>query len=244
VPPDLIVDIGHSRIKWARVRDGALERSSIGRAATNEPDTLFAALGGSGCERALLSGQSRPEVVARIAAHLRHVGARIDIITTGDRALLVAPAYKSLGCDRWLALQMPRREEAGPFVVVDSGTAITVDLVDGEGRHRGGWIMPGVHSARAGLFARAPGLNRPLPEADDVDRPARDTGRALARGGLMLAAGGVDRAVRAAERFIEQEVSLWLSGGNAVELASHLERAARHEQHLVLHGMAMATQTT
>lgn len=238
----LVIDIGHSRIKWGRVRDGALDEASIGRAATDEPDALYAALDGLDCERALLSGQSRPESVTRIADRLRHDGAQVDIITTGDRRLPVAPAYKSLGCDRWLALQKARLESPGAFVVVDSGTAITVDLVDGDGRHRGGWIMAGIHAARSGLFARAPGLNRTLPEAGDIDRPARDTGSALARGSLLLAAGGIDRAIRAAERAVDDRVSLWLTGGNAAGLVSHLERAARHEQHLVLHGLAMAMQ--
>lgn len=241
MPSDLIIDIGHSRIKWARVSNGTLETTGIGRAATDEPDALYAALDRQACARALISGQSRPESVKRITEHLRHKGARVDIITTGDRQMPVAPAYKSLGCDRWLALQKPWLEGQAPFVVVDSGTAITVDLVDGDGRHRGGWIMAGVQAARSGLFARAPGLNRPLPEPDEIDRPARDTGKALARGGLLLAAGGIDRAIRSAERAIEQQVSLWLTGGNAAELVSHLERAARHEQHLVLHGLAMAT---
>jgi type III pantothenate kinase len=242
VSADLVIDIGHSRLKWARLVAGALDATSVGRASTDEADALYAALERYGCRRALISGQSRIDSVTRITERLRQLGAQVDIIATGDRTLPVAPAYKSLGCDRWLALQKPWMEGPAPFVVVDCGTAITVDLVDGEGRHRGGWIMPGIHTARGGLFARAPGLNRPLPEAGDIDRPARDTGTALARGGLMLAAGGIDRAVRAAERAAGDRVSLWLTGGNAAELASHLERAARHEQHLVLHGLAMATQ--
>jgi len=239
---DLVVDIGHSRIKWARVRDGRLDTASIAHAAVDEPRTLFNALASESCGHALLSGQSRPERVEGIAERIRQSGTQVDIMTTGDRALPVAPAYKSLGCDRWLALQKPRVEERGAFVVVDSGTAITVDLVDGDGRHRGGWIMAGVQAARGGLFARAPGLERPLPEAGDVDRPARDTAAALARGGVMLAAGGIDRAVLAAERAVGNRVGLWLTGGNAAELVAHLQRPARHEQHLVLHGLAMATQ--
>ncbi|MDZ7791066.1 MAG: type III pantothenate kinase [Xanthomonadales bacterium] len=241
---ELIIDVGHSRIKWARLVEGAVDPRSIGRAATDEPDALYAALRLSPCKRALLSGQSRPDSVARIGERLRQVGTQVDIITTGDRAMPVAPAYKSLGCDRWLALQKPRLETPGAFVVVDCGTAITVDLVDVGGRHRGGWIMAGIEAARGGLFVRAPGLNRSLAEAGDIDRPARDTGAALARGGLMLAAGGIERAIGAAERAVDDQVSLWLTGGDAAVLVSHLERAARHDQHLVLHGLAMATQST
>lgn len=239
---DMLIDIGHSRLKWARLVDGALDSASVGRASTDDPGMLLSAFKQAGCADALVSGQSRVDSVRQISEGLRQMGARVDIMTTGDRELPVAPAYKSLGCDRWLALQMPWSELHAPFVVVDCGTAITVDLVDGKGHHRGGWIMPGVHAARGGLFARTPGLNRPLPEAGNIDRPARGTGSALARGGLLLAVGGIDRAILAAERAAEDHVSLWLTGGNAAELAAHLERPARHEQHLVLHGLAMATQ--
>lgn len=240
---DLVVDIGHARIKWGRVHDGRLEMGSIGYGQTDSPNALITALDEMHCEHALLSGQSRPESVARIADLLRQAGMQVDIMATGDRGLPVAPAYDSLGCDRWLGLQKPRLEGQDPFVVVDGGTAITVDLVDGNGHHRGGWIMAGIRAARGGLFACAPGLDVPLPEAAEIDRPARETGTALARGGLMLAAGGIDRAVRAAEHAVEDHVSLWLTGGNAAELAPLLERPARHEQHLVLHGLAIATQS-
>jgi len=243
VSADLVIDIGHSRIKWARLCDGALDTKSIGRVATDEPDPLYAALDRANGAHALISGQSRPETVAQIDKLLRHKGARADIITTGDRPMPVAPAYQSLGCDRWLAMQKPWVEDQRAFVVVDSGTAITVDVVDGRGYHLGGWIMAGIQTARAGLFARAPGLNRALPKAAGIDRPARDTSLALARGELMLAAGGIDRAIRAAEHAVGDHVSLWLTGGNAAELAPHLARKARHDQHLVLYGLAMATQT-
>lgn len=240
---DLVIDIGHARIKWGRVRNGLLEADSIGHGETESPNTLVTALDRLDCKRALLSGQSRPGPVAQIADLLRQTGLQVDIMTTGDRPLPVAPAYESLGCDRWLALQKPRLEGSGPFVVIDSGTAITVDLVDGKGHHQGGWIMAGIQTARSGLFARAPGLDRPLPGPEDVDEPARDTGSALSRGSLMLAAGGIDRAVRAAERAVEEHVSLWLTGGNAAELAPLLAQPARHDQHLVLHGLAIATQS-
>lgn len=239
---ELLIDIGHSHIKWGFARDGVLDTAGVGRTDTDDPGALYSAAKGVDARRVLLSGQSRPDVVARIAERLGQGSVEVDIIATGDRPLPVAPAYRSLGCDRWLALQPARQKTSGPLVVVDCGTAITVDVVDADGRHLGGWIMAGVEAARSGLFARAPGLNRPIPDVEVIDRPARDTGRALARGSLLLATAGIDRAVAAAERAVDDRVSLWLTGGNAARLSPYLARNARHEQHLVLHGLAMATQ--
>ncbi|MEC8021886.1 MAG: type III pantothenate kinase [Pseudomonadota bacterium] len=39
-----------------------------------------------------------------------------------------------------------------PAVVVDAGSALTVDCVTAEGRHEGGWIVPGLALAQRALF--------------------------------------------------------------------------------------------
>jgi len=244
VRADLIVDVGHSRVKWAFAHQGMLESSAPGSAPVEAFDPLVDAACARASNRALLSGQSRPESVARIAAHLRQTGIEVDTIATGSRSLPVEPAYDELGCDRWLALQFAWRETQAPLVVVDCGTAITIDLVDGAGRHFGGWILAGIGSAREGLLAKAPGLHRPSAEAGETERPATTTAEAIERGSLLLAAGGIERAVRAAERAADASVTLWLTGGDAATLADCIDRSARHEPHLVLHGLAMATQAT
>lgn len=244
MPAEMVIDIGHSRVKWGRVVAGELDRHSIATAPVGDPARLLQALGAARPRRVLVSGQSRPDQVEGIAGLVRRGGAEVDIIGTGDRPLPVAPAYAGLGCDRWLALQWPRTQACRAFAVVDCGTAITVDLVDADGRHRGGWIMAGIESSRRGLFDRAPGLDRTLPEAGPVDRPAQDTAQALARGELILAAGGIDRAVRAAEETVGKGADLWLTGGDAERLEPHLARPARYEQHLVLLGLTMAMQWT
>lgn len=244
MPAELLVDIGHSRVKWAAMQDGALDPLSIGRAPIDAPDSLMDAAGALKSRRAILAGQSRPEAVRTIAERLRRHGVEIDTISTGDRDLPVAPAYHGLGCDRWLALQHAWTETRGAQIVIDCGSAITVDVVDGAGVHQGGWIMAGLAVARDGLIARAPGLEVPDSRGCPAEEPARATDEAIARGSRLLAAGGIERAVRAAERFLGQPGGLWITGGDAVELAEHLELDARHEPHLVLYGLAMAMQAT
>lgn len=58
----------------------------------------------------------------------------------------------ALGVDRWLAMvgAMERTEQA--FAVLDAGTAITLDLVDANGKHLGGHIVPGVRLMQKALF--------------------------------------------------------------------------------------------
>ena len=49
-----------------------------------------------------------------------------------------------LGVDRWLALIAARERSKQPTVIVDAGSACTIDLLDSEGRHLGGYILPGL----------------------------------------------------------------------------------------------------
>ncbi|HLR86860.1 MAG TPA: type III pantothenate kinase [Wenzhouxiangella sp.] len=233
-----VIDVGYSRIKWGRVQAGCLDIGSV----QCSPVQQWRQPAASAPARALILSSSGNAFAGRLAEHLRRSGTQTNVISTGDRKLPVAAAYASLGCDRWLALQKPAGAEPGPFVVVDAGTAITVDVVDGNNSHLGGWIMPGLISAQAGLLARAPGLDRRLPESDYTHQPARNTEQALAQGALMLAAGGIERAVEAARKNIGPRPALWLTGGDATRLAACLPQSFRLDPHLVLHGMALATQ--
>jgi type III pantothenate kinase len=52
-----------------------------------------------------------------------------------------------LGVDRWLALIAARQLVNGDCIVIDAGSAITVDLLSADGRHLGGAILPGINSS-------------------------------------------------------------------------------------------------
>ncbi len=240
---ELLIDIGHSRIKWGWLDDAGLDRERSGRAADESAaSALLNELAGSDVRRARVCASPHSPTGRTVLDALEQRGMEVDIITTGDRPLPVAPAYPGLGCDRWLAMQWPWQQQRSALVVIDCGSAITVDIVDAAGQHLGGWIMPGMAAARRGLFERAPGLQQCLPEPGPIGMPARATGDALARGELMLALGGIERAIDAAERSLGQSFGLWLTGGDAARLAAELPRPARLEDHLVLLGLSLTRQ--
>jgi type III pantothenate kinase len=56
-----------------------------------------------------------------------------------------------LGIDRWLAMLAAYRMTNGACMVVDSGTAFTIDVVDANGLHLGGYIIPGLKLMRSSL---------------------------------------------------------------------------------------------
>lgn len=58
-----------------------------------------------------------------------------------------------LGIDRWLAMLAAYRRAGGACMVIDSGTAFTLDVVDAQGQHKGGYIIPGLGLMRSSLEA-------------------------------------------------------------------------------------------
>jgi type III pantothenate kinase len=128
-----------------------------------------------------------------------------------------------------------------PAVVVDCGTATTVDLVSVDGRFLGGAILPG-----PGLLARAlaEGTSR-LPAVADLDSgalpamPGRNTQQAIAAGIGFGMRGAVARLVAEAAAAVGGEPHLFLTGGSRGIVRDALPGATEIPD-LVLHGIALA----
>jgi type III pantothenate kinase len=142
-----------------------------------------------------------------------------------------------LGADRWHAMLAARSAYPNrALVVVNAGTATTVDCVSADGRFVGGVIAPGVRLMFDSLARRTAQL--PLAEGEHVAHPD-NTDDAITTGVLECQLGLIERRVR---RFAGTAgpVLLLLDGGNAAALRPALDSqlaTIRHEQHLVLRGV-------
>lgn len=234
-----LLELGHSRLKLAP-RSGNERIGPVEAIAVDEFEAWLR--GASGAPRFWLAAVTPGDRTRRLTSLLDAAGADWHAITTGAVELPVAPAYPELGVDRWLAMQPLWSDSQRAFCVVDAGTATTIDVVDSQARHRGGWILPGVAAARAGLLAAAPGLRRPEPGEAPEPGPARDTARAIENGLLLQQVGAVQRALdEAAEHCDGARPELVLTGGAAGSLQSGFGRV-RVEPDLVLRGLALAVE--
>jgi type III pantothenate kinase len=138
-----------------------------------------------------------------------------------------------LGADRWAALIGARALHRGPALVVMSGTATTVDVLDREGRFHGGLILPGLALMREALAARTADL--PAVSGEYRELP-RNTFDAIASGCLQATAGAIERLFR--PFFGEPDALCLLSGGAAPTLVPHLALPLRTVDNLVLEGLA------
>ena len=84
------------------------------------------------------------------ACLVRHFGAAVTRFISDPQALGVINGYAQpdrLGVDRWMALLGAAGMTASDCIVIDAGSAITIDLLRGDGRHLGGAILPGFNTS-------------------------------------------------------------------------------------------------
>jgi type III pantothenate kinase len=240
-PADWLLDLGHSRVKWGRAEAGHLLPGSTGAGGYAQLELLEQACSGSPAGRIWLSGQSNRESVTAVTTLIERSGLSLHPVQTGMPPLPVEPAYPTLGSDRWLALQWPWQQSRRALCVVDCGTAMTIDLVDGQGHHRGGWILAGLDILQGGLLERARGLPTLSLAAARPELPATDSVAAVASGILLQLTAAIQAALDNARKLLGQKPVLWLTGGDAPALLEHIEYPCQHDPHLVLRGLAMAS---
>ncbi len=127
-------------------------------------------------------------------------------------------------------------------VVVDTGTAVTVDLISADGVFRGGAILPGIDMSARALHEHTDLL--PLVSMSELSTPPAPVGVSTVmaiRSGLFWGAVGAIREL--CGRYsagLGSDPDVFLTGGTASHLAQFLWRDGRYEPHLVLSGIALA----
>lgn len=227
-----LLDLGNTRLKCAPLRaDGSI--GEVRAIAHDDGAAWLDALprGEVACIASVASEARRAVLLAALAGRFGRLHlARTEPALGPLRIAYAEPTH--LGVDRFLA--MLGLCGSGPMLVVGVGTALTLDLVDAAGRHRGGRIAPSPALMRQALHARA----AQLPEAGgDYVEFADDTDHALASGCEGAALALIERSLRAAQLLLGQAPVLQLHGGGAAPLRPQLP-AHVWAADAVLHGLA------
>jgi type III pantothenate kinase len=241
----LLVDIGNSRAKWARMAGGVL---GVQRAAEygrwSAEDWRKALFDDAPVDRVLVASVAGESSLAALdAASRAATGRGIERVVTQREAGGVVNGYAQpdlLGVDRWLAAIGGFHLVRGACVVADVGTAATIDVVGPDGRHHGGYIVPGPRLMVASLLEGTSDLAefRASSPAGRAETFAYNTRDAIERGCRVALAAWLERAVADAERLVGGKVRLLVTGGAAAEILPHLAVAREEVPDLVLRGLA------
>lgn len=237
----LLVDIGNSRIKWVHSRGDEIDPATAVQGDLQAFARALDADGGS-AEEALIASVAAPEFAKSAARLCAETGIKsVRCLRTRDGQGGVRCAYaepEKLGVDRWLALVGAACHHGKPVIAWDLGTATTLDAVDAEGRHLGGWILPGPRTMLSSL-----GANTRLPTPGDASdphagEPGPDTAAAIRRGILAAQLGALDRFVAAARNACGAQPAVVVTGGAAAWVLTHATgRRFVHDPWLVFRGM-------
>lgn len=237
----LEMDVGNSRCKWRLLGDGCIiRRGTLPLSAMHESAHW---LEGLQPRRVRVASVAGPESRRWLAEALRQqTGVEAEFAVSAAQAGGIRNAYQDparLGVDRWLALLAAWQRVQGAVVVVDAGTALTVDVVDGTGMHRGGYIMPG-HCLLHGAVQKTCEVRYHQMAIPPSLLPAINTQDAVNRGtGLMLSAAA-DAAIGRCQALLGGVCPVLLCGGDAGIMQAHTAAHAEVVPDLVLDGLAVA----
>jgi type III pantothenate kinase len=241
----LVFDLGNTRLKWAAVE------STQNIADRNKKLWAYS---GSISTKSFQSTELRAELSDYISKTLPKPDAIAFCCVAGDAAIenlrSLFPQWQDLewqqftgsspyeglrtlyqdpsklGADRWAALIGARALSSTNTLVINAGTATTIDLLGGNGVHYGGWILPGLSLMQESLqqnTAQLPlSVRASKPEAQASFGSTTD--EAIMGGCDAAQMGAILRAAYLAKRMNHPVERIWLDGGNAQILANEIKQ--------------------
>jgi len=232
----LAIDVGNSRLKWGISEAGRwVARDRIVHADIPLLPARWRPHGDP--DIAIVANVAGDAIRAALGAALGSFKLQPIWLTASASCCGVSNHYlrpSQLGADRWAALIAARHAAAGSCLVVNAGTATTLDALTAGGDFVGGLILPGL-----GLMTRSLNLGTALIGADAGHYQGfpRSTRDAVYTGAVQATVGAIDRQLVAMETAGHGPAHCVLTGGASDVLAPHIAATTIRIETLVLDGL-------
>ena len=218
---NLFVDIGNSAIKWRTLDSEVFSQSVNNFSPKSLPNN----------QSIWLSAVAHSEIVNAIEMEFSDV----EVVKSLSHFSSLTIAYKEpldLGSDRFLAMlgalkHFPDRN----MLIIDVGSALTIDVVNDNGEHQGGLIMPGLEALR-GSFAKFATNNQNL----NSSSLQTSTEEAWLSGTQEMLISSIKEQITGFESE-QQDGIVILTGGGIRYLLSELPETVNYFDNLVLDGL-------
>ncbi len=252
----LLIDAGNSSLKWTTLKkNGSLSRQQTlyydsspiltfkkilkKNCSTNDSVTMVSVL-----------GESFDTEAQEIS---KFYSLRFNNIVSTQKLGNITNAYKvphKLGADRFVAmigayhLMNQEKKQKKACIIIDSGTATTIDAVDHTGQHMGGLILPGLNLCSSSLLKNT----QLLPQWSQKNKKstpvlfAKNTTDAIYSASIMGLSGAIDTICNNMERAIIKQsntasVQRIICGGGSQTLLPLLNANYLLQQNLLMHGL-------
>ena len=252
----LLIDAGNSRLKWSSLEGDNLSSQTAIAYGSSSPincfgDLIQAAQNDHGII-VLVSvlGQDFIDQARELSSGYGLAFFSIDSLQQVGQLKNAYYKAEQLGADRFVAMLAAfyqKRENKGDnYIVVDCGTAITIDAVKADGQHLGGLILPGKDLCVNSLVSETQQLDLSA-EKNNLALLANNTHQAIVSGSTYGAAGAIQSiCLQIEEMFFaenqRQNITKILCGGGAPELMSMLPSDFHYQADLIMQGLKIIAQ--
>lgn len=224
----LLIDHGNTNVKFALLENGQVKSCPrqgvehlVDALALSDGDVWMSSVGDTVLRERIAGqcvGMARTCHRINIEQHTDKLTTRYDI--------------QSMGIDRWLVLLGCYERNLYPCVVVDSGTATTIDLMNAQGEHEGGYILPGLSLAQSALTT-----NTCIPEQPELAQQVKIPMSTAETMNFSMPAATAALAEQCASS-LANNATIILTGGGATALSAHMSSPVIQAEYLVFEGLA------
>ncbi|WP_298218521.1 type III pantothenate kinase [Halothiobacillus sp.] len=242
------IDAGNTRIKWQVGPKG--EAKALSWAEKSQwPEQLTASVGRGPISKFVIASVASESLRQWLAETLAANFADVPVQWIKSRARccgvkLAYPEVSQFGVDRFCALVAARHRcpDQG-VVVINAGTAITIDYMAPTGQHEGGLIMPSLAAMKAGLNQLAPNLSNSWESGSvevgvEMGWLATNTAGALQLGSRWMLVSALSQTLDAMKAHASPlPLAVVIGGGDAIALQTWLDPTAQVVENLALEGL-------
>ena len=223
----LLIDIGNSTIKWAFYQVGQNIEMTRQAYLSESGEAFFTGLWSSSDKPSFIfvTSVGHDDLVTALENAVRSLwGIKIKRLVSQGKGYGLINAYdepQSLGSDRWCAMIGAYHQSKSAVVVVDCGSAITVDIVNQTGQHLGGYILPGLTMMQESLGNKTALVKVDKRHNSQSLVPGTNTTACVESATKLAAVSFIESVIRRQEKDLE-DITCVLTGGDAALIAEHL----------------------
>jgi type III pantothenate kinase len=224
----LLIDAGNTRIKTAVLDDGHIGEIQAVSYDDLSPEQGFKQLLAQyHAIKAIVMVHVLGDDFAQMANTVCNaLNVSLHIVVSEKAAHGVSITYEApehYGADRFVGIVAAHAlYPQATCVVIDCGTAITVDVVNQRGEHQGGVIYPGIQLCQQSLSRGAKGIRADAFTTLNNDLLANDTQTAVVNGCVYGAIGAIEGFCEKIHKQHSGECKYLICGGDAQLLSTHL----------------------
>lgn len=236
---NLLIDVGNTQIKFVTVHNHTF--SDINRISHQQFKSKYFDQHWQEIKNIVIACVGNTKISTRLSQWAEQKKIKYTQVRTPEKKFSITVGYKKFGqfgVDRWLALLGAEKNfPKACCLIIDAGTATTIDLLNVEGNHQGGWIIPSLEIMRTSLALNTHNIsvvNNASPQVYFGD----DTNDNVTNGCFAATIGAIKLAITEVKNKGIRLDHIILTGGNAKPIKEYFNDNITVIANLIFQGLS------